>query len=61
MSYPRPLEEIPEEELRAEIERRECLQKMGLCDYCGKNPSQPECRMVERHIYAHPNIKAVKL
>ncbi len=38
MSYAYTLDEYPEEQLRAELDRRERLQASGLCDYCGASP-----------------------
>ena len=49
MSYPRDLDEIHEEELQAELRRRETDRLAGLCDYCHKPSSHPPCRFPDRH------------
>lgn len=53
MSYPRDLDEIPDNELYAELKRREQLRAQGLCDYCGRSDrSEPACKFPDRH---HPD------
>ncbi len=49
MSYAYTLDEYPEEQLRAELDRRERLQASGLCDYCGRHRSTPACKERARH------------
>ncbi|HEU5085698.1 MAG TPA: hypothetical protein VFU14_20320 [Acidimicrobiales bacterium] len=49
MSYMLDLDEQPEGRLRAELARREELQRKGLCDYCGGSPALPSCKEYERH------------
>lgn len=49
MSYPRDLDEIPEEELRKEIERRQTARSEGKCDYCGRAVVESPCRFPKRH------------
>ncbi len=49
MSFPRELEEIPEDELRTEIERRRAARMGNLCDYCGREPNTPVCKFPGRH------------
>lgn len=56
MSYPRDLDEIPEQQLRAELRRRESLQQIGHCDYCSKpKHSEPGCKFPERHGRVYDN------
>lgn len=52
MSYPRDLDEIPEQELLAEISRRATARAGRRCDYCGLPPELPVCRFPERHAAA---------
>jgi hypothetical protein len=49
MSLPRDLDEVPGHELRAEIERRSVARARGVCDYCGRDPSETACKFPERH------------
>lgn len=49
MSFPRDLDEIPEEELRAEIERRASARRLGICDYCGRAGTEKACKFTDRH------------
>ncbi len=49
MSYPRDLDEYTEAELAAEIVRRREARASGLCDYCGRPPTETPCRFPERH------------
>ena len=49
MSYPLDLDEIPEEKLIEELARRCHARIKGLCDYCGREPSTPPCKLLERH------------
>jgi hypothetical protein len=49
VSYPKDLDEYTEAELKAELERRQKAREAGLCDYCGRQPSQPACRFPERY------------
>lgn len=49
MSYPRDLDETPEEELRAEVERRRAARMADLCDYCGRHYNTPPCKFPLRH------------
>lgn len=57
MSYPRDLDEYTEEELRAELRRREAFRALGLCDYCGR-PALTTCRFPDRHRAARRAAKA---
>lgn len=45
----RDLDEIPEVEIKAELNRREHQRAMGVCDYCGFTSNQPTCKFPERH------------
>lgn len=49
MSYPRDLDEFTEEELRAELARRTAARERGVCDYCGRLPTEKSCKEFERH------------
>ncbi len=49
VSYAYTLDEYPEEQLRAELDRRARLRAAGLCDYCGRHPSTPACKEPARH------------
>ena len=49
MSDPVELNEIHEDMLWEEIERRRMARIEGLCDYCGREPSTPECQFPMRH------------
>jgi hypothetical protein len=49
LSYPLDLDEVPEDQLRAEVERRRQLRIAGLCDYCGRDPNTPTCKFPHRH------------
>lgn len=49
MSYAYTLDEYPESRLREELQRRENLQRRGLCDYCGRPSDTPTCKEHERH------------
>ena len=54
MSYPRDLDEIPEDELRGELERREGRREAGLCDYCERRWDAPPCKFPDRHARLRP-------
>lgn len=54
MSYPRSLDEIPTEELQAELDRRYRLRKAKRCDYCEQHYTDPPCRFPARHEAAKP-------
>ncbi|QSQ14069.1 hypothetical protein [Myxococcus landrumensis] len=43
------LDEHDEEDLRAEVKRREELRQRGLCDYCCRPPATNTCKFPERH------------
>ena len=45
----RDLDELDEEELTAELERRAVARTAGLCDYCGRSSSTTSCKFPERH------------
>lgn len=45
MSYPRDLDEIPDHELRAELQRRQKVRARGLCDYCQQPPTAAVCKV----------------
>lgn len=49
MSFPLDLDEIPEERLIAELERRRQLQADGKCDYCERDPNSVPCKFPSRH------------
>jgi hypothetical protein len=49
MSYPCDIDEMTEKELEEELKRRARARERGLCDYCGRKPTVPVCRMAERH------------
>ncbi|MGD9749416.1 MAG: hypothetical protein AB7W59_00310 [Acidimicrobiia bacterium] len=49
MGYPKDLDEYSEDQLKGELERRAGLRAKGLCDYCGRPPSEPACRFQGRH------------
>lgn len=49
MGYPRDLDEYTDEELRAELEGRERLRALALCDYCGRSWETRACRFPDRH------------
>ena len=50
MGYPRDLDDYTEEELNAELARRQASRRRGLCDYCGRVPQSTEaCSKPERH------------
>lgn len=57
MSYPLAMDEIPEADLFAELERRQTLRQKSKCDYCerplGKSAA---CKFPERHDAAQPII-----
>ena len=55
MSYPRDLDEIPEDELHDELARREKKRDAGLCDYCGQAPEAPVCK-VGKGRHHHPDF-----
>lgn len=48
----RDLDDIPEVELKAELNRREQCRVIGVCDYCGYTSNQPSCKFPARHLYA---------
>lgn len=48
MSYPRDLDEVPQNELLQELARRQIMRDQDLCDYCGRYGGEP-CRFAERH------------
>lgn len=47
--YPKDLDEMDEEQLVAELNRRAKLRAKGRCDYCGQHYSAPSCKLPERH------------
>lgn len=50
MSYPKDLDEYTQEELKAELTRRQLQQSQGNCDYCGRKCGAfPPCKFHERH------------
>jgi hypothetical protein len=49
VSYPRDLDEVHEDQLREELERRRAARIAGVCDYCGRHPDTPECKFPSRH------------
>jgi len=50
VALPKDLDEIPEDQLLAELQRRAAQQAAGLCDYCGQNPKlTAPCRSPGRH------------
>lgn len=57
MSYPNNLDEIPEIQLRAEIERRRTAHFAGVCDYCGRDPNTPTCKFPRRHRQSSRPVK----
>jgi ribosomal protein S21 len=59
VTYPRSLDEIPDEEIRAELLRRDALRRKGLCAYCKREKGEePACRMTREHTaYERPTEK----
>lgn len=53
MGYPTSLDEMDEEKLRAEIDRRGRLRRDGKCDYCERPPTAPTCKFEDRHTGQH--------
>lgn len=49
MSYPIDLDEMDEDDLVAEIQRRKLMRSMGRCDYCGSKDRSRKCKMPMRH------------
>lgn len=56
VSYRTYLDEINEDSLRAELQRREKQRSAGLCDYCGRPAGTPPCRFPERHPKTLPEL-----
>lgn len=50
------MDEVPEERLKAELQRRITARQAGLCDYCGRCPSTPSCRFEDRHKLAESEV-----
>jgi|HubBroStandDraft_2_1064218.scaffolds.fasta_scaffold25282_5 hypothetical protein len=46
---PKPLEEIGEQLLTMELQRRERARESGVCDFCGHGPQTKQCRFPRRH------------
>jgi hypothetical protein len=57
VTYPRSLDEISDEELRAELLRRDELRRKNRCAYCkGMKGVEPSCRRKEEHTaYVEPS------
>lgn len=54
MSYVKFLDEFYEEELNAELSRRQQLRRQKLCDYCARDPETTNpCKFPERHKVVH--------
>lgn len=49
MSYPLDLDEISDEKLLAEVQRRAALRMKGLCTYCERPGDTRPCKLPERH------------
>lgn len=49
MGYPTDIDEMDEKKLHDELDRRAKLRARGLCDYCGRLPSEPTCMFPDRH------------
>ena len=49
MSFPKDLDEYAETELQDELVNRAKARTKGVCDYCGRRPSEPVCKFPERH------------
>lgn len=49
MSLPIDIDEMPEERLVAELQRRAKARGAGLCDYCTQPPTVPACKFPDRH------------
>jgi hypothetical protein len=49
MSYPLQLDEVNERVLIRELERRAIERQNGRCDYCGRRPDEPPCKLQDRH------------
>jgi hypothetical protein len=43
------LDEMSEERLQRELDRRKSLRDRGLCDYCERIPTATPCRFPKRH------------
>ena len=54
MSYRLDLDEMSEEKLLEELNRRQKLRQAGLCDYCGREPGTTSCKFPERHKRGQP-------
>ncbi len=49
MSYPRNIDEYPDEDLESELRRRKEARQTGLCDYCNRYANLAPCNMADRH------------
>lgn len=49
MSYRFDLDEYDEQTLVHELGLRRARRSLGLCDYCGREPTKPSCKFPERH------------
>lgn len=54
MSFLLDLDEMSEERLQRELDRRKALRAKGLCDYCERPPSSTPCRFPDRHNRGSP-------
>lgn len=54
MSFLLDLDEIPEERLVAELERRKQLRSEGKCDYCERDVNTSSCKFPHRHKAQEP-------
>ena len=59
MSYPKDLDEYEDHVLSAELRRRERQRKAGLCDYCGKPPTDPVCKVGWQRHQHHVAVAAL--
>ncbi len=49
MGYPLGLDEITEEKLVDELNKRLEKRSLGVCDYCFRLPTEPTCKFQDRH------------
>lgn len=49
MGYPVDLDQLSENSLREELDKRKKLREEGKCDYCERFPSTEPCRYPHRH------------
>lgn len=49
MSYTLTIDELNEVQLEVELRQRADTRAKGLCDYCGRRPSTPDCKVPDRH------------